>query len=62
MKVLLFAVIAMVMLSGCVNKVKVDCPSCIVQSDKGAVSYECTECTIDGQMYEDMSLIEIGRD
>ena len=51
------AVLTALMFSGCMNKVVVKCPNCIIESEDGNLSYACDGCTIDAQMIEDMTLI-----
>ena len=58
-KVMIAVILALVALTGCVNKIAVKCPSCMITGSEGSVSYECTDCTIDASGTEDFSFIQI---
>ena len=58
----LLAAIAVFVFAGCSqNKIVVECPKCVIESVDGNVSYSCDGCTINAEVHEDMSLIDIGR-
>ena len=61
MKKVIFAVIALVMMSGCATKVQLECKdSCEYSRDvDGKQAISCTGCTLEVEGREDVELLDI---